>query len=66
LLIECFARRPDWNSFPRSGRVVPEVGRDAIREIIVQHYRVVYRLRTNEVEILTVHHGARLLRELDG
>ncbi|MBI3007101.1 MAG: type II toxin-antitoxin system RelE/ParE family toxin [candidate division NC10 bacterium] len=27
--------------FPRSGRVVPEIGREDIREIIVQSYRVI-------------------------
>ncbi len=52
--------------FPRSGRVVPELGRDDIREIIVRGYRVVYRVVPNEVEILTVHHGARLLGDVEG
>jgi toxin ParE1/3/4 len=52
------------SQFPRSGRIVPEVGRDDIREVIVQSYRVIYRLRTDEVEILTVHHGARPLEGL--
>src|SRR5262249_41070837 len=31
-------------AFPRLGRVVPEIGRDDIREVIVQSYRVTYRL----------------------
>jgi addiction module RelE/StbE family toxin len=48
--------------FPRSGRVVPEFGRPDIRELIVQSYRIVYRVRGDDVEILTVHHGARLLK----
>ena len=48
--------------FPKSGRVVPEIGRDDVREVIVQSYRVIYRLLPEEVEILTVHHGARLLQ----
>src|ERR1051325_4274220 len=47
--------------FPRSGRVVPEFERQEIRELIVQSYRIVYRLQGEDVEILTVHHGARLL-----
>jgi len=51
--------------FPRSGRVVPEIGREDIREIIVQSYRVIYRLLSDEVEILTVHHGARPLRAFE-
>ena len=51
--------------FPRSGRVVPEVGRDDIREIIVRNYRIIYRLRSDLVEIVTVHHGARRLEDPD-
>jgi len=46
---------------PRLGRIVPEVNDAAIREIILGNYRIIYRLRTNVAEILTVHHGARLL-----
>ena len=51
--------------FPRSGRVVPEIGREDIREVIVQSYRVIYRLLSDEVEILTIHHGARPLQGFD-
>jgi addiction module RelE/StbE family toxin len=46
---------------PRLGRVVPEFGLEDFREILVGSYRVIYRLRKDEVQILTVHHGARLL-----
>jgi len=52
-------------AFPRSGRIVPERRQDDIREIIVQRYRVIYRLRGELVEIVTVHHGARRLPDLD-
>ncbi len=51
-------------NFPLSGRVVPEIGRKDIREIIFESYRVIYRVVSNEVEILTVHHGARRLDSL--
>ena len=48
--------------FPLSGRVVPEIGRSELREIFVSNYRVIYRvLPTSDVEILTIHHGARPL-----
>jgi toxin ParE1/3/4 len=47
--------------YPRSGRIVPELGIDNLREVIVGSYRVIYRIRQNEVHLLTVHHGARLL-----
>jgi addiction module RelE/StbE family toxin len=44
---------------PRSGRMVPEVGEPSLREIVIRNYRVVYRLRREVVQILTVFHGAR-------
>lgn len=48
-------------NFPRLARVVPELGTENIREIVVSSYRVIYRIRQEEVHLLTVHHGARLL-----
>jgi len=47
---------------PRSGRIVPEVGDESVREVIHGNYRIVYRLRHDVVEIATVFHGARLFR----
>jgi addiction module RelE/StbE family toxin len=47
---------------PRSGRVVPELGDDSIREVIHRNYRIVYRLRPDLVEIATVFHGAHSFR----
>lgn len=49
-------------TFPRSGRVVPEVGDESLREVVYENYRIVYRVKPEVVEILTVFHGARLLR----
>ncbi|PYU96016.1 MAG: type II toxin-antitoxin system RelE/ParE family toxin [Acidobacteria bacterium] len=48
-------------SHPRLGRVVPELGNENIREIIVGSYRVIYRIQREQVHLLTVHHGARPL-----
>jgi len=47
--------------FPELGRIVPEIGDKTIRELILGNYRIIYRLRSEAVEILTIHHGARLL-----
>jgi toxin ParE1/3/4 len=46
---------------PRSGRVVPEYQRETIREILEGDYRIIYRIRSQQVDVLTVRHGARLL-----
>ena len=48
--------------FPRSGRIVPEVGDDSLREVIYGDYRLVYRLQAGSVEVVTIDHAARLLR----
>ena len=47
--------------FPESGRIVPEIGDRSIREVIFGSYRIIYRRRNEVVEVLAVHHGARLL-----
>lgn len=49
--------------FPRSGRIVPEFGREDLREIIEGNYRIVVRVRKASVEVLTVFEDHPLLRE---
>jgi toxin ParE1/3/4 len=41
---------------PERGRIVPELGHPR-RELIVQNYRLVYRVQGSEVQILRVIHG---------
>ena len=48
---------------PRSGRVVPELSRDDIREVLVGRYRIVYRLEPKALLVLTVFEGHHLLDE---
>jgi len=47
--------------FPKSGRIVPEFGDPAIREVIRRPCRIVYRLDSLErtVQIVRVWHAAR-------
>jgi toxin ParE1/3/4 len=45
--------------FPLSGRVVPELARPNLREVVEGTYRIVYRVTADEVQILAVVHGAR-------
>ncbi len=47
--------------FPMAGRIVPEYQRDDLRERIFQNYRIVYRIKSDVVEIVTIAHVARLL-----
>ncbi|PYS04341.1 MAG: hypothetical protein DMG16_02950 [Acidobacteria bacterium] len=47
--------------FPRSGRSVPELDNVDFREVILGNYRLIYRLRSGDVQILTVHPAAKPL-----
>jgi len=55
------ARTRQICSFPLSGQSVPEYREPAIREIIEGPYRVIYEVVGNDVRVLAVIHGARLL-----
>ncbi len=46
---------------PEMGRIVPELLEPNIRELIVKNYRIVYRYIDNEIQILSVFEGHRLL-----
>lgn len=46
-------------SFPLSGRIVPEFNMENIRELIYYNYRIVYRVNPDLIEILLVIHAAR-------
>jgi plasmid stabilization system protein ParE len=48
-------------TFPEQGRMVPEVQRTAIREILARPYRVIYRRSVTEVVVLSVQHEHREL-----
>jgi plasmid stabilization system protein ParE len=52
--------------FPGSGRVVPELGREDVREIIQGTYRIVYQVLDDSqpVEILTVFRVSRTFPQI--
>lgn len=53
-------------STPLAGRRVPELAREDVREIIKRTYRVVYRVKADRIEVLTVFEGHRLFpRDID-
>ena len=47
-------------SFPHSGRLVARYNRPGVREPIEAPYRIMYRVRREEVEVLDVFHSAQL------
>ena len=48
-------------SFPESGRIVPEYQRQDLREKIYKNYRIVYRIREDAIEVVTITHSAKPL-----
>lgn len=44
------------------GRIVPELSIENIREIIYRKYRIVYLIKKNSIEILTLFEGHQLLK----
>ena len=51
----------DLKHFPKSGRIVPELDDNNIRERFVYSYRLIYRIEGNTILIAAVIHGKRLL-----
>jgi toxin ParE1/3/4 len=58
-LEELIERVGDLDQFARRGRVVPEIGLSAYREILHAPYRVIYRVDASRVLILTLRHSRR-------
>ncbi len=49
-------------TFPNRGRVVPEISRDDVRELIEGNYRIVYRIQKDAVHLLTIFEAHKLLQ----
>ena len=44
----------------RAGKIVPEIDKENIRELIEGNYRIIYKIvKDNRIDILTIHHSAR-------
>ena len=48
---------------PLSGRKVPEYDAEDIRELIEKPYRIIYRIKPDQIDVLAVIHSARLLQD---
>lgn len=57
---EVFAVVQRLELFPASGRVVPEVRREAVREVIHGNFRIIYRMEQTRIAVLTVRHARQL------
>ena len=51
------------SEFPESGRVVSEIDRKEIREIVQGNYRVIYKIKSKEILVLVVKSYRQKLKE---
>ena len=56
------ARPLQLTAHPLSGSIVPELGREDIRELFVYSFRLIYRVAKDEIRVVTVIHGGRELK----
>ena len=55
------SRSEQLETFPESGRTVPEYERSDVRELIERPYRLIYRVLPDRVDVLAVVHRRREL-----
>ena len=48
--------------FPLAGRCVPEYGKKQIREVFEGSYRIIYHVKSDQIDVIAVIHGSRLLK----
>jgi plasmid stabilization system protein ParE len=53
------------SKFPERGRKVPEINREEIREVFEGEYRIVYRISSKKVFVLTIRNFKQLLPDKD-
>ena len=59
---EVFSKIDILNEHPQIGRIVPEYGLISLREIIHPPYRIVYLIKTDEIQVIRVWRSERLLK----
>ena len=56
---EILQKTNNLKDFSEKGRIVPELSDPNIRELIIYSYRLIYEIKDNQIEILTIIHGKR-------
>jgi addiction module RelE/StbE family toxin len=55
------ARSMQLNELPNSGRKVPEYQRNDVREVLEKPYRIIYKIKSNQIDVITVMHYRQIL-----
>jgi len=62
LMNQIFEMASHLEQFPKLGRKVPEYNDPNLREIIYKNYRIIYLIKEDQLEIISVIHGSRKLK----
>lgn len=52
-------------AFPYSGRVVPEMNNEMLREKVLTNYRIIYRINNDSIEVVRIIHNARNFKDIN-
>ena len=55
------ARSQQLKELPRSGRQVPEYSHMDVRELLEKPYRIIYIIKPNQIDVLTIMHYRQVL-----
>jgi len=56
-----FSKVEKLKSSPEIGRIVPEINGSQFRELFYGNYRIIYRIETKQISILTIRHSRQIL-----
>ena len=62
-VLELYQAGESLVNFSVRGRIVPEFNQENLRELLIENYRLVYRITAVSIEILTVFEGHRQFKE---
>lgn len=61
-VVERLTRRSEQiETFPEAGRRVPEYDREDVREVTEKPYRIIYRIKKEQIDVLAVFYSAQPL-----
>lgn len=64
-VLELYTAGEGLANLSNRGRIVPEFNQDNLRELLIENYRLVYRVKPATIEIITVFEGHRQLKKKD-
>ncbi|MDF5735043.1 MULTISPECIES: type II toxin-antitoxin system RelE/ParE family toxin [unclassified Nostoc] len=64
-LVERLTQRSEQIAqFPLSGRIIPEFETKQIREVIEGSYRIIYYIKSDQIDVLAVLHGSQQIESI--